>query len=119
MAEHSICQPGRPGPQGLSQAGSPGLEPFQRAKSPGCRLIDGRLDPGPGLEGLGVPVAELAVLGGPGHVEVDVAARGVGEPLVDQALRHRHDLGDVLGRPGHVVDPVDPQRLRGSGGSPR
>ncbi len=39
IAEHSICQPGRPGPQGLSQAGSPGFEPFQRAKSPGWRLI--------------------------------------------------------------------------------
>lgn len=25
MALHSMCQPGRPGPQGESQAGSPGL----------------------------------------------------------------------------------------------
>ena len=25
MAEHSMCQPGRPGPQGLSHDGSPGL----------------------------------------------------------------------------------------------
>ncbi len=38
MAEHSICQPGRPGPQGLSQAGSPGLAPFQRAKVAGIAL---------------------------------------------------------------------------------
>ena len=85
MAEHSICQPGRPGPQGLSHAGSPGLEPFHRAKSPGCRLIDRGLDPGAGLEAFGVAVAELAVVGGLGDVEVDVAAGGVGEPLVDQA----------------------------------
>jgi len=28
MAEHSICQPGRPLPQGESQAGSPGFEAF-------------------------------------------------------------------------------------------
>ena len=38
IAEHSMCQPGRPGPQGLSHDGSPGFERFQRAKSPGCRL---------------------------------------------------------------------------------
>src|SRR3990167_6700656 len=35
IAEHSICQPGRPGPQGLSQKGSPGLLLFQSAKSSG------------------------------------------------------------------------------------
>ncbi len=35
MAEHSMCQPGRPGPQGLSHLGSPGLAPFQRTKSMG------------------------------------------------------------------------------------
>ena len=38
MAEHSMCQPGRPGPQGLSHAGSPGLAAFQRAKSAGLRF---------------------------------------------------------------------------------
>ena len=38
MAEHSRCQPGRPGPQGVSQDGSPGLAPFHSAKSRGSRL---------------------------------------------------------------------------------
>ena len=38
MAEHSMCQPGRPGPQGLSHDGSPGLDLFQSAKSPGWRF---------------------------------------------------------------------------------
>ena len=38
MAEHSMCQPGRPGPQGLSQAGSPGLAAFQSVKSIGFSL---------------------------------------------------------------------------------
>jgi hypothetical protein len=33
MTEHSICQPGRPAPQGEGQEGSPGLEAFQSAKS--------------------------------------------------------------------------------------
>ena len=36
MALHSICQPGLPGPHGLSHAGSPGLDAFQRTKSIGC-----------------------------------------------------------------------------------
>lgn len=35
MAEHSMCQPGRPGPHGLGQLGSPGCDAFQRAKSSG------------------------------------------------------------------------------------
>ncbi len=38
MAEHSMCQPGRPGPQGESQAGSPGLADFHSTKSRGSRL---------------------------------------------------------------------------------
>ena len=33
ITEHSMCQPGRPGPHGEGQEGSPGLEAFQRAKS--------------------------------------------------------------------------------------
>lgn len=33
MTEHSMCQPGRPGPHGEGQAGSPGFERFQSAKS--------------------------------------------------------------------------------------
>ncbi len=43
IAEHSMCQPGRPGPQGDShQVSSSGLRPFQSAKSRGDSL------PGPG-----------------------------------------------------------------------
>ena len=33
IAEHSMCQPGRPGPIAVSQLGSPGLGPFHSAKS--------------------------------------------------------------------------------------
>lgn len=33
MTEHSMCQPGRPGPHGDGQDGSPDLEAFHRAKS--------------------------------------------------------------------------------------
>ena len=38
MAEHSMCHPGRPGPQGLGQVGSPGFDAFHSAKSSGSRL---------------------------------------------------------------------------------
>ena len=41
IAEHSMCQPGRPRPQGVAQEavnGSAGLCPFHRAKSRGSRL---------------------------------------------------------------------------------
>jgi hypothetical protein len=38
IAEHSMCQPGRPGPQGDSQDGSPGLAAFHSTKSSGSRL---------------------------------------------------------------------------------
>jgi hypothetical protein len=33
ITEHSICQPGRPGPQGDGHEGSPGFDAFQSAKS--------------------------------------------------------------------------------------
>ena len=38
MALHSMCHPGRPGPQGDPQVGSPGLADFHRAKSEGFLL---------------------------------------------------------------------------------
>ncbi len=38
MAEHSMCQPGRPSPQGLLQEGSPGLAAFHKTKSNGSSL---------------------------------------------------------------------------------
>ena len=33
IAEHSMCQPGRPGPSGVSHDGSSGFGPFHSAKS--------------------------------------------------------------------------------------
>ena len=38
IAEHSMCQPGRPMPHGESQAGSPGFARFQSTKSSGSRF---------------------------------------------------------------------------------
>src|SRR5688572_33329937 len=39
IAEHSICQPGRPKPQGESQPGSPSLEAFHKTKSRASCLL--------------------------------------------------------------------------------
>ena len=72
MAEHSMCQPGRPGPQGLSHDGSPGLAPFQRAKSAGVALPLRHVAPF-ALHRLRRAVAELAVVRVLAHVEIDVA----------------------------------------------
>ena len=38
MTTHSVCQPGRPAPQGASQLGSPRLAFFHSAKSSGERF---------------------------------------------------------------------------------
>ena len=47
IALHSMCHPGRPGPQGLGQCGSPGLAAFQRAKSQAPRLSPAPPSPSP------------------------------------------------------------------------
>ena len=38
IAEHSMCQPGRPRPNGLSQPGCSGVDGFHSTKSAGSRL---------------------------------------------------------------------------------
>ncbi len=58
MAEHSMCQPGRPGPQGEGQAGSPGFEAFHSAKSLGLRFscaIAKDKDPSPSSKAAWLP----------------------------------------------------------------
>ena len=110
MAEHSMCQPGRPGPQGLGHEGSPGLAPFHRAKSAALRFRSAMPPPSPCIDS-SVAVAELAVVRVLAHVEVDVAVGAIGEALVDQPLGEVDDLVDVLGAAGEVVDRVDAQGL--------
>ena len=48
IAEHSMCQPGRPRPQGLSQPGWSGSDGFHSTKSAGVALVGRDLDPGAG-----------------------------------------------------------------------
>ena len=48
MAEHSMCQPGRPSPQGeLQLVSSPSFVAFQSAKSCGARLSAAASSPSP------------------------------------------------------------------------
>ena len=84
MAEHSMCQPGRPGPHGLSQDGSPGLAALPQGEVAGIALLVADLDARAGFQLLRIAVAQLAVIRVPGHVEIDVAAGRVGIALVDQ-----------------------------------
>ena len=54
MAEHSMCQPGRPRPQGLSQPGWSGVDGFHSTKSAGILLVGRHLDPRAGDHVVGV-----------------------------------------------------------------
>ena len=97
IAEHSMCQPGRPGPQGESQRGVLALlvrlpeREVERVLLERCR---------PGLLALvhlvRVAVGELAVAVEAAHPEVDVAAALVGVAALDQGLDQGDDLRDRL-----------------------
>jgi hypothetical protein len=50
MAEHSMCQPGLPGPHGDAQEGSPGFAAFHSAKSAADFLSPLNVVSGGGLE---------------------------------------------------------------------
>src|SRR3990170_2064570 len=104
MAEHSMCQPGRPGPHGVSHAGSPGLEAFHSAKSSGSRLRSSPPPPpAPRHELLQVLPREPAVGRKPPDLEVDVTVDGIGHALADQPLDEGDHLPDMLGGLGLPV----------------
>ncbi len=81
-----MCQPGRPGPHGLSHAGSPGLAAFQSAKSSGLRFCSPTSMRAPDLRSSMLLPGELAVAREAADAVVDVAARRVGEAAVLQRL---------------------------------
>ena len=90
IAEHSMCQPGRPAPQGASSAvSSPSFCAFQSAKSCGLSFSVGGVVALALLHLLERAVRELAVAVEARHAEVDVAARRVGVARVDQRLDQR------------------------------
>ena len=110
MVEHSMCQPGRPGPHGgvPRRLARLGRLPEREVDRAALGVVD--LDPGAGrveelLEG---PVRERPVVGVRGDVEVDaLAVDDVGVVLGDE-LGDPLDHGlDVLGGVGDVVGSLD------------
>ena len=101
IAEHSMCQPGRPAPHGESQRGSPGFAAFHSTKSSGSRLASSTSTRAPGAQVVELLAGQLAVaVETSRHANTDVAVRGdVRIALLDQLLDHRDDLGHVLGGP--------------------
>ena len=112
MAEHSMCQPGKPSPQGLSHFMSrPGSAAFQRVKSRGSLLRGVHLDADP-LHQVGSDVARQLTVGRElANVEVYVAARPVGVSVLEQLLDDGDHLWHVVRRPGKVVGWEDVQLL--------
>ncbi len=95
IATHSVCQPGRPRPHGVGHDGSPELGALPQREVALVALAGGDAL---ALVHVVDPVAgQLAVVGQAQHVEVDVAAAGVGVPALDQPLDELDDLGDVPG----------------------
>ena len=107
IAEHSMCQPGRPRPHGESHARVlPGFVAFQSAKSRGSffsALGSSSAASRPAV------AAELPVVRVARDAEVDVAVDGVGVALVDEPLDQRDDLRHRLGDLRHVVGPAEPE----------
>ena len=89
IAEHSMCQPGRPGPIAVSHDGSPGFGPFHSAKSRTSSLpYSSASTRSPDPELLGVEAGEAAVGGPRGDPEEDRAVLGpVGVAALEQRLR--------------------------------
>ncbi len=113
IAEHSMCQPGRPSPQGESQA----RVLARLARLPEREVERVLLELGAaGLLALvhlvGVAVRELAVAVEAADPEVDVTPGLVGVPALDQRLDQRDDLGDRLGRQRLGVGAAEAERAR-------
>ena len=87
-----------PDPTASASDGSPGLAAFHSAKSRGSRLP--RVGPASPCCISSSRWPDSSPYAGEGaHVEVDVAARGVGVPAVDQALHQLDHLRHVPGGP--------------------
>ena len=110
-----MCQPGRPGPHGLSQVGSPGACACHSTKSRGSRLCgsSGRLPRSLATSSISDRGRWLSrPKAGPGiDVVVDAAARHVGEPALDQRADGGDDVGDDVGGARVLVRRADVQDL--------
>src|SRR3989304_6320867 len=99
MAEHSMCQPGRPR-----------LRLLPEYEVTGVLLALARLDAGAGEHRVEVAGGQLAVVRLAPDAEVDVAVRLVGVAALDEALDHPDDGGDLVGGAGVDVRLLDVER---------
>ena len=121
IAEHSMCQPGRPSPQGEGQpVSSSALRAFQSAKSSGSSFSDCGARLLALVHLVGVAVGELAVAVEAADPEVDVAAGLVGVAAPRSAPRsarrsRRSSRRPAARRPGGRARAGRcPRRRRGS-----
>ena len=110
MAEHSMCQPGRPGPISVSQNGLARL-----GSLPEGEVVDAFLfvfvgvAAGPRPEVLEIDLGEPAVGGERVDGEIDRPVLLVGEALLEERLDESDHLRDVSRRPRVVVGRQDGQ----------
>ena len=108
IAEHSMCQPGRPGPIAVSHDGSPGFGALpQREVADVVLAVLVALDPLADPLALRVEAGQPAVGRPRGDPEEDRAVVGpVGVAALEERLDQRDDLVDVIGRPRQDVGRV-------------
>ena len=99
IAEHSMCQPGRPRPHGLSQPGSVRVRRLPQHEIGGVALVGRHLDAGAGDHLVAAAAGEAAVIRIGADREQNMPFGGVGVARGDQPLDHRDHLRDVRGRP--------------------
>ncbi len=115
IAEHSMCQPGRPCPQGDGQDGSPGLALFQRAKSRTSSFsYSSSATRSPRRVCVEVDLRELAVARKGRDLEPHRALGLVGVAAAAELLDQLDHLGDVVGGPRVALGFLDVQRSRSS-----
>ena len=77
IAEHSICHPGLPLPQGLSQEGSPGFAAFHISKSRGIFFAFINLNPRASEQVLWLAIRKLAILSELIHAVIDASINDI------------------------------------------
>ena len=120
IAEHSMCQPGAPrAPRRRPGEVLVGLLGLPEREVERVLLAVGALDALALVHLVDVAVRELAVRRVRAHAEVDVAARLVGVPALDQGLDQVDDLRQRLRGQRLVVGPAELRAGRCPTGTPR
>ena len=104
-----MCQPGRPGPRGVSHDVLAGLDGLPEGEvAVGVFVVLVYVDAGAVFHVVEIFLGELAVLGVAVEAEVPAAVLGlVGDVLGGELLDEGDHLGDVLGGVGDVLGALD------------